>query len=98
MELSNPFHIAMSFKDFFTIKNPQLFEPQVSMNKKVKVPMKKVLVFEYFDSSTNEEHVDSLYVSSPENEHMDAHNALEPENKKDIWEEKEQDSIDTILF
>jgi hypothetical protein len=37
------FHIAMSFKDFCTIKHPEWYEPQVSVDKKVKVPRKKVL-------------------------------------------------------
>jgi hypothetical protein len=84
MVLSKAFHIAMSFGYFCTIKHPEWYEPQVSMDKEVKVPRKKVLVSEDYDTSKNEENVDSSYVSSPANEHMDAHNALEPENTKEI--------------
>jgi hypothetical protein len=41
-ELSATFHADMSFKDFCTIKHPEWYEPQVSVDKKVKVPRKKV--------------------------------------------------------
>jgi hypothetical protein len=46
MVLSEAFHTTMSFKDFCTIKHPEWYEPQVSVDKKVKVPRKKVLVSE----------------------------------------------------
>jgi hypothetical protein len=98
MAHSESFHVSMSFKDFCTIKHPEWYEPQVSVDKKVKVPRKKVLVYEDSDTSKNEENVDSLYVSSPANEHMDTHEALEPETTKDIWEDKEEDSVDIVLF
>jgi hypothetical protein len=91
MVLGEAFHVAMSFKDFCTIKHPEWYEPQVSVDKKVKVPRKKVLVSEDFDASKNEENVDSSYVSSPANEHMDAHEALEPETTKEIWAESQMD-------
>jgi hypothetical protein len=29
---------------------------------------------------------------------MDTHEALEPETTKEIWEDKEEDRIDTIYF
>jgi hypothetical protein len=98
MALSEAFHVAMPFKDFFTIKHPKWYEPQVSMDKKVKVPRKKVLAYEYCYASKNEENVDSSYVSSPANEHMDTHEALEPKTGKEIWEDKEENNNDTILF
>ena len=41
-ELGMEFHADMSFKDFCTIKHPEWYGPQVSMDKKVKVPRKKV--------------------------------------------------------
>jgi hypothetical protein len=63
------------------------------MDKKVKVPRKKVLVSKDPDTCKNEENIDSSYVSSPANEHMDAHEALEPKTTKDIWVDKEEDSI-----
>jgi hypothetical protein len=44
MMLSEAFHASMSFMDFYTIKHPKWYEPQVSVDKKVKVVMKKVLV------------------------------------------------------
>ena len=97
-ELGATFHATISFKDFCTIKHPKWYEPQVSVDKKVKVPRKKVLVYENSDASKNEENVDSPYVSSPTNEHMDAHEALEPETTKEIWEKKKEYNIDTILF
>jgi hypothetical protein len=68
------------------------------MDKKVKVPRKKVLVSEDSNTSKNEENVDSSYVSSPTNEHINAYEALEPETTKEIWANKEEDSIDTVLF
>jgi hypothetical protein len=40
-ELGPAFHADMSFKDFCTIKHPEWYEPQVSVDKKVKVPRKK---------------------------------------------------------
>jgi len=46
MALSDAFNAIMSFKDFYTIKHPKWYEPQVSLDNKVKVPRKKVLVFE----------------------------------------------------
>ena len=84
MVLSEAFQVAMSFKYFFTIKHPEWYEPQGSMDNKVKLPRKKVLVSTDSNTYKNEENVDSSYVSSPANEHMDAHNALEPENTKEI--------------
>jgi hypothetical protein len=36
-ELGPAFHKDMSFKDFFTIKHPEWYEPQLSGNKKGKV-------------------------------------------------------------
>jgi hypothetical protein len=45
----------MSFKDFCTIKHPEWYEPQVSVDKKVKVPRKKVLVFKDSDASKIED-------------------------------------------
>jgi hypothetical protein len=42
--------------------------------------------------------IDSSYVYSPENKHIDAHEALKPDTTKDILENKEEDSVDTILF
>jgi hypothetical protein len=85
MVLSKEFHADMLFKDFCTIKHPEWYEPQVSMDKKVKMPRKKVLVSDNFDTSKNEESVDSSYVSSRANEHMEAHEALEPNTTKVIW-------------
>jgi hypothetical protein len=41
MALSEAFHTTMSFKDFCTIKHPEWYEPQVSVDKKVKVPRKR---------------------------------------------------------
>jgi hypothetical protein len=40
-ELGPTFHADMSFKDFCTVKHPEWYEPQVSVDKKVKVPRKK---------------------------------------------------------
>jgi hypothetical protein len=71
-----------------TIKHPEWYEPQVSMDKKVKVPRKKVLVSEDSDAFKNEENVDSSYVSSHVTEHMDAHEALEPETTKESFPDK----------
>ena len=68
------------------------------MDKKVKVPRKNVLVSEDSDASKNEKNVDSSYVSSHVTEHMDAHEALDIETTKEIWENKKEDSTDTILF
>jgi hypothetical protein len=42
--LSEEFHVAISFKYFCNIKHPEWYEPQVSVDKKVKVPRKNVLV------------------------------------------------------
>jgi hypothetical protein len=50
MELSEAFHASRSFNDFFTIKHPKWYEPQVSMDKKVKVPRENVLDSNYFDA------------------------------------------------
>jgi hypothetical protein len=72
MVLSKAFHATMSFKDFFNIKHPKWYEPQVSLDKKVKVPRKNLLVFQDVDASKNE--------------YMGTHEALEPETIKDIWE------------
>jgi len=41
-ELGTTFHADMSFKDFCTVKHPEWYEPQVLVDKKVKVPRKKV--------------------------------------------------------
>jgi hypothetical protein len=41
-ELGLAFHADMSFKDFCTIKHLEWYEPQLSVDKKVKVPRKKV--------------------------------------------------------
>jgi hypothetical protein len=88
MALGEAFYAAMSIKDFCTIKHPEWYEPQVSMDKKVKVPRKKVLVSEDSDAFKNEENVDSSYVSSHVTEHMDAHEALEPETTKESFPDK----------
>jgi hypothetical protein len=66
MVLSETFHAAMSFKDFCTIKHPEWYEPQVSVDKKVKVPRKKVLVSEDFDASKNEDRltIDNIAILS----------------------------------
>jgi hypothetical protein len=64
----------------------------------MKVPRKKVLVYEDYDTFKNEENFDSLYVSSPANEHMDSHEALETETIKDNWEDKEKDGANVVLF
>jgi hypothetical protein len=85
MVLSEAFHATMMFNDFFTIKHHKWYEPQVSVDKKVKVPRKMVLVSEDSDTSKNEENVDSSYFYSPTNENMDAREALEPETTKEMW-------------
>jgi hypothetical protein len=66
------FRATMSFKDFFTIKHPEWYEPKILVENKVKVPRKKVLVSEDFDASKDEENVDPSHVSSPTNEHMNS--------------------------
>jgi hypothetical protein len=45
MVLGEAFQTAMSLKDFCTIKHHEWYEPQVSVDNKVKVPRKKVLVY-----------------------------------------------------
>jgi hypothetical protein len=40
-ELGSTFHADMSFKDFCTIKHPESYEPQLSVDKKGMVPTKK---------------------------------------------------------
>jgi hypothetical protein len=82
LAFSEAFHTTMSFKDFFTIQHPEWYKPQVSMEKKVNVSRKKVLVYEDSNTSKNEENVDSSFVSSPANEHMDSRESLEPEPAK----------------
>jgi hypothetical protein len=41
MELSEAFQVAIPFKDFCTIKHPEWYEPQLSVEKTVKVPRKR---------------------------------------------------------
>ena len=52
MVLSEPFHATMSFKDFYTIKHPEWYEPQLSGNKKGKVHIVEV----HYDSEDEEVH------------------------------------------
>jgi hypothetical protein len=73
MVLSEAFHVAMSFKDFCTIKHPEWYEPQVSMDKKVKVPREKVQAYKEFDASKIEDD-DTTTSSRPLALSYEAHN------------------------
>jgi hypothetical protein len=73
MVLSEAFHIAMSFKYFFTIKYSEWYEPQLSLDKKVKLSRKKELVSEYFDASKIEDDNTTTY-STPLTLYYDSHN------------------------
>jgi len=55
MALSETFHVAMSLNYFCTIKHPKWYETHVSMEKRVKMPRKNVLVYLDFDSSKSED-------------------------------------------
>ena len=51
-ELGTKFHADMSFKDFWTIKHPEWYEPQLSGDKKGKVHIVEV----HYDSEDEEVH------------------------------------------
>jgi hypothetical protein len=51
-ELGTKFHANMSFKDFYTIKHPEWYEPQISGDKKGNVPIVEV----HYDSEDEEVH------------------------------------------
>jgi hypothetical protein len=82
MELSEAFYAAMSFKDVCTIKHPEWYEPQVSVDKKVKVPREKVITFKYFDASKIEDYK-TIKSCTPLTLSYEAHNTSAHDGKVD---------------